>query len=132
MRCPHCDRSMTLLFVSAICDWCDGPPRGTFYRGFVVWQDPPPGEALSEYVFRTLHDAVVWRSIAGHEDREIVPVLSVDPIPWRVAAGKASGLVCADRLFDIFKTHRFPKGPYRAFVAPSDFRNARDCAQISL
>lgn len=123
---------MTLLFFSAVCDWCEGPPRGTFYRGYVVWHEPPAGQALSAYVFRTIHDAVVWRAIAGYEEREVLPVLAENAIPWRVAAGKASGLVCADRLFDVFKTHRFPQGPYRAFVAPRGFRNVREQPQISL
>lgn len=131
MRCPVCDRPMLLLLVSAVCDWCESPPKGKFFRGYVVWQEPACGEAVSEYVFRTAHDAIVWRSMSGHEEREIRTVLSEEPIPWRVASGRASGLICADQLFDVYRTHRFRRGPYRAFLAPNDVRKDKDLVQIS-
>ncbi len=131
MRCPVCDRQLMLLFYSAVCDWCESPPKGKFFRGYVVWQDPACGEAVSEYVFRTAHDAIVWRTMSGHEEREIRTVLAEEPIPWRVASGRASGLICADQLFDVFTTHRFRKGPYRAFLAPPDCRATKDCVQLT-
>jgi hypothetical protein len=131
MRCPVCDRPMLLLFVSAVCDWCDSPPKGKFFRGYVVWQEPACGDAVSEYVFRTAHDAIVWRSMSGHEEREIRTVLSEEPIPWRVASGRASGLICADQLFDVYRTHRFRKAAYRAFLAPPDPRQTKDLVQVS-
>ena len=131
MRCPACDRPMLLLLISAVCDWCESPPKGKFFRGYVVWQEPSAGEAMSEYVFRTAHDAIVWRSMSGHEEREIRTVLSEDPIPWRVASGRASGLICADQLFDVFATHRYRKGSYRAFLAPPDCRATKDCVQLT-
>jgi hypothetical protein len=122
---------MLFLLFSAVCDWCDGPPKGKFFRGYVVWQEPACGEAISEYVFRTAHDAIVWRSMSGHEEREIRTVLAEEPIPWRVASGRASGLICADQLFDVFTTHRFRKGPYRAFLAPPECRATKDCVQLT-
>jgi hypothetical protein len=122
---------MLFLLFSAVCDWCDSPPKGKFFRGYVVWQEPSCGEAVSEYVFRTAHDAIVWRSMSGHEEREIRTVLSEEPIPWRVASGRASGLICADQLFDVHRTHRFRKGPYRAFLAPADLRKDKDTVQVS-
>jgi hypothetical protein len=131
MRCPVCDRPMLFLLFSAVCDWCESPPKGKFFRGYVVWQEPACGEAVSEYVFRTAHDAIVWRSMSGHEEREIRTVLAEDPIPWRVASGRASGLICADQLFDVFSTHRFRKGPYRAFLAPPECRATKDCVQLT-
>ncbi|HTU56895.1 MAG TPA: hypothetical protein VMF89_00650 [Polyangiales bacterium] len=131
MRCPVCDRQLMLLFYSAVCDWCESPPKGKFFRGYVVWQDPACGEAVSEYVFRTAHDAIVWRTMSGHEEREIRTVLAEEPIPWRVASGRASGLICADQLFDVFTTHRFRRGPYRAFLAPPDCRASKDCVQLT-
>jgi hypothetical protein len=122
---------MLFLLFSAVCDWCESPPKGKFFRGYVVWQEPACGEAVSEYVFRTAHDAIVWRSMSGHEEREIRTVLAEEPIPWRVASGRASGLICADQLFDVFTTHRFRKGPYRAFLAPPDCRATKDCVQLA-
>jgi hypothetical protein len=122
---------MLFLLFSAVCDWCDSPPKGKFFRGYVVWQEPSCGDAVSEYVFRTAHDAIVWRSMSGHEEREIRSVLSEEPIPWRVASGRASGLICADQLFDVYRTHRFRKGAYRAFLAPNDLRKDKDAVQVS-
>jgi hypothetical protein len=131
MRCPVCDRPMLLLLVSAVCDWCESPPKGKFYRGYVVWQEPKVGDVVSEYVFRTAHDAIVWRSISGHEEREVRTVLSEDPIPWRVASGRASGLICAEHLFDVYPTHRYRKAPCRAFLAPPEFRPIKDAVQLN-
>jgi hypothetical protein len=131
MRCPHCDGSMTLLFFSAVCDWCEGPPRGTFYRGYVLWREPEVGEAISTHVFRTPHDALVYRAISGLDDLEIRSVLAERPFPWRVATGKASGLVCTDLAYDVFRTHRFRREPQRAFLAPPDCPVTRERVQLS-
>jgi len=132
MRCPVCDRPMMFLLVSAVCDWCESPPKGNFFRGYVVWHEPKLGDAVSEYVFRTAHDAIVWRSISGNDAREIRTVLTEAPIPWRVASGRASGLICADQLFDVFRSHRFRKAPYRAFLAPPECRPVKDSFQLNL
>jgi len=123
---------MMFLLVSAVCDWCESPPKGNFFRGYVVWHEPKLGDAVSEYVFRTAHDAIVWRSISGNDAREIRTVLTEAPIPWRVASGRASGLICADQLFDVFRSHRFRKAPYRAFLAPPECRPVKDSFQLNL
>jgi hypothetical protein len=130
-RCPHCDGPLTLLFFSAVCDWCEGPPRGTFYRGYVIWQEPELGDAISTHVFRTPHDALVYRAISGLDALEIRSVLSEQPFPWRVASGKASGLVCTDQPFDVHRTHRFRREPQRAFLAPADCPTTRERVQLS-
>lgn len=131
MRCPRCHDSMVLLFYSAICDRCEGPPRGTFYRGYIVWREPEGERAHSEHVFRTAHDAAIWRSLAGLEDGEVRSVLSEHPIAWRVASGRAAGLVWADGLYDVYRDHRFERGVYRAFLAPPTLVAPRECVQLN-
>ena len=124
MRCPRCSRTMLCLFYSAICESCDEPPHGEFYAGFVVW-DPTrclkQGEPVTAYVWRTAHDAVVWRSLREAEDLTVRCALSELPISWHSAGGKAAGLVCADALFEIYPDHRFPPHRYRAFLSSPSF-----------
>ena len=132
MRCPRCQRPMLLLFYSAVCDACESPPRGTYYRAYVVWRETRGLEAPLDYVWRTPHDAVMWRSLQNLEDEaEVRCVLSEHPIPWRVASGLAAGLVSADRLFEIFVDHRFPPAPYRAFLAPRSFSAYSEQVQLT-
>ena len=124
MRCPRCCRAMLALFYTAVCEACDEPPRGEYYAGFVVW-DPSRGlsedDLPSTYVWRTAHDATIWRSLRETEDLTVRCVLSELPIPWHHAGGKAAGLVCANALFEIFPDHRFAPGPYRAFLSSPSF-----------
>jgi hypothetical protein len=74
----------------------------------------------------------MWRSLQNLEDQaEVRCVLSEHPIPWRVASGLAAGLVSADRLFEIFSDHRFPPGPYKAFIAPRSFAAYTEQVQLT-
>lgn len=124
MRCPHCQRPLLALFYTTVCESCEASPRGDFYAGFIVW-DPARELSLEAprqvYVWRTAHDAVMWRSLRETEDLTVRCILSELPISWRQAGGKAAGLICADGLFEIFADHRFPPGRYRAFLAPPNF-----------
>ncbi len=130
MLCPRCQRKMTLLFYSAVCDFCEGKPKGTFYRGYVVWRERDV-EAPLDYVWRTPHDAVMWRTLQGLEECEVRCVLSEHPITWRVASGSAAGLVSADKLFEIHCDHRFPPAPYKAVLAPPTFSAYTERVQLS-
>lgn len=123
MRCARCQRSMLALFYTAVCETCDVPPQGQFYAGFVVW-DPTSSRGdrpTPAYVWRTAHDAVMWRSLRETEDLTVRVVLSAHPIPWRESGGRASGLTCAEALFEIYPDHRFPPGRFRAFLAEPGF-----------
>ena len=82
-------------------------------------------------MWRTTHDAVIWRSLQGLEEGEVRSVLSEQAIVWRVASGLAAGLVAADKLYDIYPDHRFPPGPHRAFLAPETLR-AEAAARVRL
>lgn len=131
MRCPNCCEPMLLLFISAVCERCENPPRGLFYRGYVVWREPSGDRSHSEHVFRTAHDAAIWRSLTGLDDGEVRSVLSEQPIVWRVASGRAAGLVWADGLYDVFRNHRYERQPYRAFLAPPELVAPRECVQLN-
>ncbi len=124
MHCPRCKRPMLALFYSTICEACDGPPRGDFFAGFVMW-DPawPINKAMPTpaYVWRTSHDAIAFRSLRESDDLTVRCVLSEFRIPWREAGGKAAGLVCGDALYEIYTDHRFPPARYRAFLAKPGF-----------
>ncbi len=124
MRCPHCHRPTLALFYTAVCEACDSLPRGEFFTGFVVWDSSRAATASAPsvvYVWRTAHDATVWRSLREAEDLTVRCILSEAPIPWREAGGKAAGLVCADSLFEIYPDHKFPPAPYRAFLSTPTF-----------
>lgn len=75
MLCPTCGRPMRPLFISMVCDYCDGlAPDDACDRGYVVWRHRPfPAE---EYVFSNLADAELWRAHQKLHDAPIVIVLS--------------------------------------------------------
>lgn len=117
MRCSRCDRPMLALFTSYVCDWCDGPPRGTFHKGWVAWDPtaPPPTTTL---VFPDPASARRWMS-----DRspalEVRQVLSEAPFRWVPSRGTMRGIELADRAYQVFPDHRFPAQPGAVFLAPA-------------
>lgn len=117
MLCPLCNRPMTALFISWVCDYCDGADlSGPFDRGYVVWRDRPP--ASEEYVFRTWEDAERWRRHMRLDGRPIKLVLTASAFRWRRSQGTLTDVVLADHRFQIYPDHRFAPGPHRAFLAP--------------
>jgi hypothetical protein len=111
---------MTLLLISYVCDRCEGAPRGSYYRGYIVW-DPRRHLPRKEYVFRDRDVAEYWRSIRQLEDSQIREVLCEHEIRWHVGRGTIKNLELADHLYEIYADHRFPPGPYRAFLAPEGY-----------
>jgi hypothetical protein len=106
------------LFTSAVCDHCESPPKGRFFRGYVVYR-ADEASPFTEYLFKTGHDAVVWRSIRDIKQAEVRCVLSADPVAWQLGRGRAAGLTMTGRPFEIYADHRFPAGAERAFLAPA-------------
>ncbi|MEZ4376397.1 MAG: hypothetical protein R3B07_36665 [Polyangiaceae bacterium] len=106
---------MTPLFVSFVCDFCDGLATDSNYHcGFVVWRKrPTPAE---EYVFRTRQDAETWRAARALSTCEVVEVRSVHPFRWRTSTGSVPDLEMADALVSIWPDHRFPPAPNNAFL----------------
>lgn len=116
MRCEVCLRQMMPLFISYVCNHCDGIRDGLEYHsGFVVWRGRPWGS--QEYVFRTRKDAERWRVINGLHGCPIKEVTSETEFRWRKSGGFIEDLELADHLFEIFEDHRFEPGGHRAFIS---------------
>lgn len=116
MRCDNCKRKMMPLFISYVCNHCDGiRDEHELDRGFVVWRGRPWGS--QEYVFRTRKDAERWRVINGLHGCPIREVLTEDSFNWRRSGGFIEDLELADHLFEVFEDHRYEPGPHRAFIA---------------
>ena len=122
MRCPACKRSMTALFTSYACDWCDGLKKPIpVARGWVIWRagSSTSVEERECYVFPTPQMAEYYRSVTNVEG-DVRQVLSEMPIRWSDGKGNIKNLRLAERLYTIYPDHRFEPGPYRAFLAPEE------------
>ena len=119
MKCNVCQRPMTALFLSYVCDYCDGlTDEGLVYdRGFVVWR-PRPTPA-HEYVFCTREDAEQWRAVKGSRTTPCARF-----VRCRVSLAQEhrerEGLQMADRLIEIFPNRKHPPGPNRAFFSDGE------------
>ncbi len=117
MKCEACHRPMTPLFISYVCDYCDGLVSDDveYDRGYVVWRARPM--PAQEYVFPTREHAERWRSAQGLVGCDIREVLTTSKFRWRKSTGSVRGLEMADHLIEIFPDRRYPAGPYRAFLS---------------
>lgn len=118
MLCPRCARPMTPLFISQVCDFCDGlRDDADWDLGFVVWRGRPT--PTDEYVFPTREDAERWKASQGLTHEPILPVRAPVKFRWRKSTGTLKDVTTADRLVTIFADRRFPPAPNRAcLVAP--------------
>lgn len=118
MLCPRCARPMTPLFISQVCDFCDGlaTDEANWDVGFVVWR----GRAtpVEEYVFATRADAERWKRAQNMHAEPILQVRAPFKFRWRKSTGTVKDVTTADRLVTIFADRKFPPGPYRAYLAP--------------
>ncbi len=117
MQCPRCARPMKPLFISLVCDFCDGidVDDSDWDLGFVVWRGRPmPSD---EYVFPTPEDAERWKQVNGMTDEPILPVRAPFKFRWRRSTGTVKDITTADRLVTIFADRRFPPAPNRAYIA---------------
>ena len=114
MQCSVCQRPMMPLFISYVCDYCDGLKTDDFRQevGYVVWRKLPL-PAL-EYVFSTPGDARKWRVFQGLSHCDIREVISPVSFRWRKTAGVIRDLEAADSLIEIYGDHRYTPGPGRA------------------
>ncbi len=110
---------MRPLFISMVCDYCDGldVDESNWAVGYVVWRNRPT--PTDEYVFRTREDAEIWRRAQKLDDAPILQVRAPYAFRWRKSTGTLKDLTTADRLVTIFADRRFPPAPYRAYLAPS-------------
>lgn len=111
---------MTALFLSYVCDYCDGLKEDhvAYDVGYVVWR-PRPTPA-HEYVFASREDAEKWRAIQGLGNYAVREVKTTSKFRWRKSTGSVKGLEMADRLIEIFPDRRHPPGPNRAFFVDTE------------
>lgn len=107
---------MTLLFVTAVCDWCEGTAPMPEHQGWCIWDGH---RAVLRYVFRTQEHAEVYRAANHLDSCDVRPVLSEAPFRWRLSRGTLRGIELADGLYDVFSSRDFPAGDRRAFLSPS-------------
>jgi hypothetical protein len=119
MKCGRCGSKMLELFYSCVCEHCENGPQGRYHRAYaVIHRTRFPQEQV--YLFRTSHDAVIWRSLCHDDTLELVTVLMRDQPQWRCASGRAAGLVWADTLYDVYPDHRHQHSDRTAFIAPQN------------
>ena len=116
MLCTRCSRPLRPLFISLVCDFCDGlvAEDAEYDRGWVVWRGRPM--PADEYVFSTREDAERWREVQGLEHCPVLEVRAPVRFRWRTSNGSIKGLRMADRPVTIYPDRRFPLGPNRAFL----------------
>jgi len=104
--CKKCSRPTKLLFISSVCDWCDGVTYDKcIYKGYVVWR--PLRATRINYVFKTIEDATKWRLANQLVSFDIVEVSSENEFIWRETSGNLKGVNLADRQYEIFPDHNF-------------------------
>ncbi len=109
---------MTALFLTYVCDYCDGLKKpDKLYRGWVLWQGTPGRQGRQVYVFPTRADAERYRMAAGLDPCEIREVVSEYEIRWHRSRGSIRDVELGERLATVFPDHRFEPGPYRVFPA---------------
>lgn len=110
---------MTPLFISLVCDYCDGlaMDEENWDRGYVVWRGRPL--PVEEYVFQTYEDAERWKVANAMTAEPILLVIAPLKFRWRRSTGTLRDITTADRLVTIYPDHRFPPGPNRACLAPA-------------
>ncbi len=116
MLCPDCQRPMTALFFSCVCDFCDGVLDETaFDIGYIVLH--ARSMPAQHYVFPSVEHAERWRSENGLAEAPIREVRAPIRFNWRVSTGTLKDLITADKLVTIYPNHRFAPEPNRAYLA---------------
>lgn len=116
MQCSRCARPLRPLFLSMVCDFCDGLAHEQGWeRAWVVWRGLPlPAD---ECVFRTREDAERWREAQGLDTAEVLPVCSPTPFAWRNDTAIAGDVIPIAHPVTIYADRRFPPGTNRACLA---------------
>ena len=117
MLCPDCKRTMTALFTSYVCDYCDGLVPIAWLRGFVVFRGDDDF-ARPIYVFPSQTDAAIYRSKNGWQQYPIREVRFEHAVPWKKAKGSLTGVTIASMPFTLHRDHRFAPLPYHCALTP--------------
>lgn len=117
MQCSRCGRSLKPLFITMVCDFCDGLSQEEGWdSGWVVWRGlPMPAEEL---VFATREDAERWQAAQGLENLQILPVCAPVAFRWSHAyTVSGEEIRMTDRPVTIYPDRRFPSVVGRACLA---------------
>ena len=117
MRCQACHRSMRPMFMSCVCDYCDGLVEIDWHRGYIVFRGDEDF-ARPVYVFPSRTDAAIYRSYHGWQTFPILEIRYEHPVGWRTAIGDLEGVTIAERPFALYPDHRFPSAPFAGHLAP--------------
>lgn len=108
---------MLALFISYVCDWCDGRRDGKLHRGFALVPSDVPKTGVEAYVFPSAEMAEHYRKHSlSAKDLMLTEVVAQAPFTWRNATGMIPDLELAERPVTVFPDHRYPPGPDRAHV----------------
>jgi hypothetical protein len=112
---------MTPLFISYVCDYCDGLKLLEFrFRGYIVFNGNRDPNGHLDYVFPTRADAEQYRRATNRDQDEIREVYSEFEFKWHMGRGSIKNLKLADHIYTIYPDYRFEPGPYRACLIPPD------------
>ena len=109
---------MTELFVSHVCDWCDGLKSAEEFTGYIVWRDI--ALPAMEYVFPSATEAVKWRKAKRLHEAPIRAVKSRSAFRWRPSRTPLVELVLADRVYEIHPDASYSPAPQRAHLSEDD------------
>lgn len=103
--CKKCGHKLTLLFIHAECDRCDGKltvkhQQNFDFRGFVVLRSDMP-LPRTEYIFATRADGERWRDLNGLV-ADVVEVESPKPFRWQPSRGTVRGIILASEMHMVF------------------------------
>ena len=108
---------MTPLFVSYVCDYCDGLVEVSWFSGYIVFR----GEddfSRPVFVFPTRMDAALYRQANNWQHFPIREVHFEQPVQWRPSRGSITGITLAAQPFELHRDHRFESVPYSAYLVP--------------
>lgn len=126
MKCPSCSGSLTEVFLTLKCDWCDfGPGKDAQIEvGFVVLPTvsgcDDPFFRPETYLFATELDATRWLTSAGYSVTHIVKrVKVVGTVRWHLSRGTLRDCTLATQMYEVWPDWKYnPHTGHRAYLAP--------------
>jgi hypothetical protein len=108
---------MRPLFVSYVCDYCDGYASVDWHSGFIVFNGEDDfGRPV--FVFPSRTEAAVYRSVKEAREAQIREIHFECPVKWKAASGALDGVTIAAQPFELHRDHRFEPRPYHGFLVP--------------
>jgi hypothetical protein len=108
---------MTALFVSYVCDFCDGHVPIAWLSGFIVFHGDDDF-ARPVFVFPSRTEAAMYRRVKETNEAQIREIHFEHPVRWKRASGALDGVTIAAQPFELHRDHRFEPKPYHGFLVP--------------